>query len=48
MTINYSTRLDTYVAQDEYGVVAGIYNASEYGSLEEFRHAMGVLNVSNP
>lgn len=40
MSINYQSALNTYVAQDAYGVVLGIYDPAKHGTVEEFRHAM--------
>lgn len=40
MSINYNARLNTHVAQDRFGVVLGIYNPAQHGSLDEFRRLM--------
>lgn len=42
MNIRYDNTLGTYVAIDNSGVVAAIYNPRVHGSVEEFRNAMGV------
>ena len=40
MSINYQSALNTYVAQDQYGVVLGIYDPAAHGTLDEFKHRM--------
>jgi hypothetical protein len=40
MSINYSHRLSTYVAQDSIGQVVAIYDPGIHGSVDEFRNAM--------
>lgn len=45
MSINYQHALNTYVAQDHFGVVLGIYNPAEHGTVEEFKHCMTELHA---
>ncbi len=47
MSINYQHALNTYVAQDAYGVVLGIYDPAKHGTVEEFKHAMTEEYVGN-
>jgi len=43
MQIQFNTRKKTYVATDRYGLVLGIYNPSEHGTVEEFARRMAEL-----
>jgi hypothetical protein len=43
MSINFNLNLDTYVAQDAFGLVVAIYDRNKHGSLAEFRNAVAAL-----
>ena len=40
MSINFTDRLQTYVAQNERGEVLGIYDPSKYGTVADFKREM--------
>lgn len=43
MTITFNNKKQTYIAVDKRGLVLGIYNPAEHGTVEEFRNAMAAL-----
>lgn len=40
MSINFNTRLKTYVAQNERGEVLGIYDPKRHGTVDDFKREM--------
>jgi len=45
MTIQFSTKLNTYIAYDKRGVLLGKYSPKDHGTVEEFRNAMIALTA---